>query len=166
VIGSDVIAEAVATPHRAGFVSRVSADVVDAVLVSVGTALILVTGSMLRALFAGSVFAFPRPNGLGTAGALSAVFVLYLTFFWTATGRTPGKQVAGLRVVTEHGEPLSGLRALARALLCVVFPVGLLWVVVSRRNRAVHDIALSTAVIYDWKPTGRATAVLRGSSAS
>jgi uncharacterized RDD family membrane protein YckC len=55
---------------------------------------------------------------------------------------------------------------LARALLCVVFPVGLLWVVVSRRNRAVHDIALSTAVIYDWKPTGRATAVLRGASAS
>jgi uncharacterized RDD family membrane protein YckC len=166
VIRSDVVAEAVATPHRAGFVSRVSADLVDAVLVSVGTALILVTGSMLRALFAGSVFAFPRPNGLGTAGALSAVFVLYLTFFWTATGRTPGKQVAGLRVVTEHGEPLSGPRAFARALLCVVFPAGLLWVVLSRRNRALHDIVLGTAVIYDWKSARRTTALLRGSSAS
>jgi uncharacterized RDD family membrane protein YckC len=161
-----VIAEAVVNPHRAGFVSRVSADVIDAVLVSVGTALILITGSMLRALFAGSVFAFPRPNGLGTAAALSVVFVLYLTFFWTATGRTPGKQVAGLRVVTERRRPLSGLRAFARALLCVVFPAGLLWVVVSRRNRGVHDIVLGTTVIYDWKPARRRTALLRGSSAS
>jgi uncharacterized RDD family membrane protein YckC len=166
MIASDAIAEDVAEPHRAGFVSRVSADVVDAVLVSVGTALILVTGSMLRALFAGSVFAFPRPNALGTAGALSVVFVLYLTFFWSATGRTPGKQVAGLRVVSERGEPLSALRAFARALVCVVFPAGLLWVVVSRRNRAVHDIVLGTAVIYDWRPARRSTTALRGSSAS
>lgn len=144
--------DAAARPHRAGFVTRALADVLDAILVCAGTALILVTVSMLRAVFAGSVFSLPRPNGAESAGALSLAFVLYLAFFWSATGRTPGKQVAGLRVVTARGDPLPGARALARAVLCVVLPVGLLWVLVSRRNRAVHDALLGTAVIYDWKP--------------
>jgi uncharacterized RDD family membrane protein YckC len=32
----------------------------------------------------------------------------------------------------------------------VVFPIGLMWVLVSSRNRSVADIILGTAVIYDW----------------
>jgi uncharacterized RDD family membrane protein YckC len=157
---------AAAEPHRAGFVSRVGADVADAILVCVGTVLLLLAGAMLRALFAGSVFTFPHPDQLETASALSLVYVVYLTFFWTATGRTPGKQVVGLRVVTASGEPIGAVRALARAVVCVVFPVGLLWVIVSRRNRAVHDVLVGTAVIYDWIPRRRAVAVVRNPSSS
>ena len=36
------------------------------------------------------------------------------------------------------------------AILCVVFPIGLLWCVVSEENRSVQDLLLRTSVIYDW----------------
>lgn len=153
-----------AVSHRAGFVSRLGADVLDAIVVVVGTALILVVGRMVAAVFAGFVFSFPRPSGVERSAALSVVYVLYLTFFWTTTGRTPGKHVAGVRVSTSEGARLSVIRAFGRAVICVVFPVGLLWVLVSRRNLAVHDILLGTAVVYDWnarRPTAMATASSR-----
>jgi hypothetical protein len=34
--------------------------------------------------------------------------------------------------------------------LCVVFPIGLLWVAVSQDNRSAQDILLRTTVVYDW----------------
>ena len=37
-----------------------------------------------------------------------------------------------------------------RAALCVVFPIGLAWVVVSRQNRSLQDTVLRTSVVYDW----------------
>ena len=150
---TDVVAE----PNRAGFVSRASADVVDALLVSVVTALIVVVGAVMAALFTASSFAFPRPGTFAASGALSVAYLVYLAVFWATTGRTPGKHVAGLRVVTSRGEPLPVPRAVARALVCLVFPVGLLWILVSRRNLAVHDVLLRTAVIYDWRPRQRRT---------
>ncbi len=145
---------------RAGLVSRVTADLIDAVIVCLGAALIAVGTSMLGALFAGSRFSFPRLQSAMTVSGLSIVYFAYLTFFWTATGRTPGKQVSGLGVVTSRGEPLGILRAAGRAILCIAFPIGLLWVLVSSRNRAVHDVLLGTAVIYDWhvhRPAARST---------
>ncbi len=148
---------------RAGFVSRSTADLVDAVVVCLGTATIVLTVSMLRALFVGSAFDLPRIGGIAAASWLSLVYFLYLTFFWTATGRTPGKQVTGLRVVTSNGDRAGIVRATVRALLCLVFPIGLLWVLVSPRNRAVHDALTGTTVVYDWRgmPT-RAPAADRG----
>jgi len=41
-------------------------------------------------------------------------------------------------------------RALMRALLCALFPVGLLWVAVSARNKSLQDIVSGTSVMYDW----------------
>ena len=61
-----------------------------------------------------------------------------------------GKQVAGLRVVGRGGRRLSLWRSFARALLYVLFPVGLLWVLASRRNASVQDLVVGSAVVYDW----------------
>jgi hypothetical protein len=41
------------------------------------------------------------------------------------------------------------LHAAARAFFCTVFPLGLLWVLVSQRNHSVQDVLLRTAVVYD-----------------
>jgi uncharacterized RDD family membrane protein YckC len=135
---------------RAGFVSRAAADLIDAVVVSLGTVVIVLSSSIFRALFVGRAFDVPKLRGAGTVGWVALLFFLYLTFFWSTTGRTPGKQASGLRVVTEGGRRVGLPRAAARALLCVVFPIGLLWVLVSARNRALHDVVLRTAVVYDW----------------
>jgi uncharacterized RDD family membrane protein YckC len=34
----------------------------------------------------------------------------------------------------------------------VLFPIFLLWALVSKRNAGIHDLLLSTAVVHDWEP--------------
>jgi hypothetical protein len=34
-------------------------------------------------------------------------------------------------------------------MLCTLFPIGLLWVLVSRGNRSVQDLMLRTSVVYE-----------------
>jgi uncharacterized RDD family membrane protein YckC len=136
--------------HRAGFASRVVADALDlgvawllgvSALVAAGVARYLLTGPPLRLPV--------LPNWLdGAAGG--AIAVAYLALSWTATGRSVGKQIAGLRVVDRAGRRLSLGRSFCRAVLYVVFPAGLLWILASRRNASVQDLILGTAVLYDW----------------
>jgi uncharacterized RDD family membrane protein YckC len=136
--------------HRAGFASRVMADVVDlGVSWLLGLSALLVAG-VVRYLLAGPPFRLPvLPRWLdATAGA--AIAVGYLTLSWAATGRSVGKQVAGLRVVDRVGRRLSVRRSFFRAVLYVLFPAGLLWVLPSRHNASVQDLVVGTAVVYDW----------------
>jgi uncharacterized RDD family membrane protein YckC len=81
---------------------------------------------------------------------------VYLTLAWWIGGRTIGNRVMGLQVVSRDGGGLGFFRALARAVLCVVFPVGLLWSVVDPARRSLQDLVLRTKVVYNWLP--RATA--------
>lgn len=58
----------------------------------------------------------------------------------------------GLRVQTQQGENLGlGLAAL-RSALSIVFALGLLWSIVSRKNKSLQDIVLGTEVVFDWAP--------------
>ena len=77
------------------------------------------------------------------------VAVLYLTACWATTGRSYGKHVLGLRVVGPFGR-LHVVGAFLRAVLCVLVPIGVLWVAVSRENRSLQDVVLRTSVVYDW----------------
>jgi uncharacterized RDD family membrane protein YckC len=76
--------------------------------------------------------------------------VACLALPWWIDGRSYGQHVMGLRVTTLDGELVRLPRAVLRALVCVGFPLGLLWVVVSRRDAALHDVLLRTTVHYDW----------------
>jgi uncharacterized RDD family membrane protein YckC len=136
--------------HRAGFVSRIVADAVDlGVVWAIGLAALLFAG-VVRFLLTGPPFRTPvLPNWLdATLGVIIAV--AYLASGWASTGRTVGKQVAGLRVLDRAGGRLPLSRALLRAALYVLFPAGLLWVLVSRRNASVQDLLVGTIVVYDW----------------
>jgi uncharacterized RDD family membrane protein YckC len=136
--------------RRAGLISRLLANTVD-----FGVAAGIVAGgyaavTALRFLWNSRTFTFPAP-GLGPLVlAGSAVLMVYLTACWTATGRTYGDHLLGLRVVGNRGRLLRPAGALARAVLCVAFPIGLLWIVISRDNRSVQDVLLRSSVIYDW----------------
>jgi uncharacterized RDD family membrane protein YckC len=136
--------------HRAGFASRVVADLVDlGVAWLIGLSALLATGVVLY-LLTGPPFRLPvLPNWLdATSGAV--IIVGYLTLSWAATGRSVGKQIAGLRVVDRGGRRLSLWRSFARAVLYVLFPAGLLWILASRRNASLQDLIVGTAVVYDW----------------
>jgi uncharacterized RDD family membrane protein YckC len=136
--------------HRAGFASRLVADAIDLGVAWLLGLSALVAAGVVHYLVTGPPLGLPvLPNWLdATLGG--AVAVVYLGLSWAATGRSVGKQVAGLRVIGRTGGRLSLWRSFSRALLYVLFPAGLLWVLASRRNASVQDLVVGTAVVYDW----------------
>jgi uncharacterized RDD family membrane protein YckC len=141
--------------RSAGLVSRFLAGGVD-LLVAVAVLIGIYAGwAAILFLRHPATFRFPSPSQ-GIVVALGFVILtLYLAISWAATGRTYGDQVMGLRVVMHTGALVRLPRALLRALLCVVFPIGLLWVAVSRQNKSLQDIVLGTSVVYDWHSVDR-----------
>jgi uncharacterized RDD family membrane protein YckC len=136
--------------HRAGFASRVVADLVDlGVAWLLGLSVLLAAG-VVRYLLAGPPFRLPVLPNWFDAGTGGVIAVFYLGLSWAATGRSVGKQIAGLRVVERDGGRLSLGRSFARAVLYVLFPAGLLWILASRRNASVQDLVVGTVVVYDW----------------
>ncbi|HKH53435.1 MAG TPA: RDD family protein [Mycobacterium sp.] len=63
-------------------------------------------------------------------------------------GSTAGAVTISLRVVGRRSQRVSLLVGLMRAICCVLFPIGLLWVVIDRRRRSLQDIVFGTRVIY------------------
>jgi uncharacterized RDD family membrane protein YckC len=137
--------------QRAGIVSRAISIGIDWLVVEVFFVIGLTVWGLVGYLVAGNEFQVPRPP-LGTTGTLQWLLITaYLVVCWTGSGRTVGQLALGLRTVTDPAGPLGVGRALGRALLCATFgPVLLLWILVSRKNAAVQDLACGTAVVYDW----------------
>lgn len=148
--------------ERAGLVSRAIAACIDVLLVFL---FVLATIAVLWMLsfivnpgttdFGGSLQESAQrtdriPSVLWLVLYGYAVNVLYWTVFWALTGRTIGNLIMGLRVVNRKGEHTGWVLSFVRALFCTVVPIGLLWVLVSGRNRSIQDVVLRTSVIYDW----------------
>jgi uncharacterized RDD family membrane protein YckC len=83
-----------------------------------------------------------------------AVFTAYDILFETlASGRTPGKRWTGLRVVTAAGGPVRFTTSAIRNLLRLVdilpgsYLVGIVTIVVSKRNQRLGDMAAGTLVV-------------------
>ena len=104
--------------------------------------------------------AYWRPVGdkgllLVAIGAVLAFVwtVAYFTFFWSATGQTPGNRVMRIRVEDAvSGETIRMRRAFLRffglLLSALLLCIGFLMILVDRRRRALHDRLLRTAVVY------------------
>lgn len=137
--------------RRAGIVTRTVAMVVDTAVVAIVVAAAYLTWAGVRFLLHRRGFTWPSPGAEVTFGVAYLVAVLYLTASWSSTGRSVGKRLLGLRVVTGRGRRLGRAHALLRALACVTFPILLFWSAVSRANRSVQDVVLRTSVIYDWR---------------
>ncbi len=77
-----------------------------------------------------------------------AVATLYLAVCWAISGCTAGAVIMGVQVVDRALRRLRPVTALLRALACVVFPIGLAWVVIDQHRRSVQDVLLGTRVVY------------------
>jgi|GEM_PF-356389 uncharacterized RDD family membrane protein YckC len=135
---------------RAGFVSRVVANLVDVTVAA------LTVGALYLGLV-GLVFVVnptdPRlPSTPFPTLVLVGLWVLWLIFTvaWATSGRTFGGKIMGLRVVNFRGQRLLWPGSALRATFCVLFMPGLFWVVVSGENRSLQDTVLRTQVVYDW----------------
>jgi uncharacterized RDD family membrane protein YckC len=54
-----------------------------------------------------------------------------------------------VRVLARSRRRLGWIRALLRAITCVLVPIGLLWTAISPARRSWHDILVGTVVVYD-----------------
>ena len=149
-----------AADRPAGIVTRILAALIDGVVVAALTGTVL--GAVVAGLFVVNPVSFRWPHGLLAEASLVTVGVAvgYLTVGWAIAGRTVGGAVLGVRVVANGGGRLGWTRSACRALLCVLVPLGLLWVAVSARRRSVQDLVVRSTVLYDARkvPAPRAPA--------
>jgi uncharacterized RDD family membrane protein YckC len=83
---------------------------------------------------------------------LAFLGVFYAGYFTGTTGQTPGKMIAGLRVVDANGRPpgylRASLRAMAGAAGTVLGGLGLIPMALDPARRALHDRLLHTRVVH------------------
>jgi uncharacterized RDD family membrane protein YckC len=160
------VAEAEARPHRtpsvypaaaaqeqgrpAGVVSRTVAMVIDAIVVVVEGLVLYAVVVTVRLMHKPRAFTWPTVTWPEAVTVLGVLCVIYLTWGWTNTGRSVGGRLMGLRVTERDGGRLGVVRAIARALVCTLFPLGLYWCAVSRRRASIQDLLFRTTVVYDW----------------
>jgi len=143
--------ENIAFEYRiAGPCARIGAYLIDGVL-----RIVLAIGALIGLSI---VFGFLQLPGL--IFGLWFVFLFVLSWFYGGVfetfwnGQTPGKRLAGIRVLTVDGQPINGLQAVLRNLLRVVdwlpvfvFPAGLIAAAVTQRMQRLGDLACGTMVV-------------------
>jgi uncharacterized RDD family membrane protein YckC len=101
----------------------------------------------------------PRWFALVLAPALAIFLVYHLVLEFALRGRTPGKRVAGVRIVDRHGGVPSAGALLARNVFRLIdslplfYGVGLIAVIVSAEHLRVGDLAAGTLLVYESAPT-------------
>jgi uncharacterized RDD family membrane protein YckC len=142
----------------AGLGSRFVAAVIDGLIQSI---VILIFFFAL-----GIVGAAVDTGGNGAFVLAAGAVILFLVAFGYPvlfetlnSGRTPGKAAIGIRVVREGGRPVNFRAAAIRNLLLIVdtlppvtYAVGIIAILVSRRNQRLGDMAAGTIVVRDRKP--------------
>lgn len=141
--------------ERAGVVTRMVAGIIDALVVAIALVAAVVGVNGVSYMLDPRGFEFTSVKPLTSITAALVVTVGYFTVAWTTTGRSYGAHVMGLRVVDRNDHRLLGpVRALLRAALCALFPIGIVWCV-GPAHRSVQDIATGSSVVYDWSPRGQ-----------
>lgn len=135
--------------ERAGFFTRVIAAIIDVVITGAIMFAAWVAGWLFLLVFSPAEgYTLPQPGYFLLSGYL--ILWLYWTWFWATSGRSPGQSLMGVRVLGRNDHHPGWGMAAVRSAFCVVFPIGIGWIVVSRRNRSVQDVVLRTSVIHDW----------------
>lgn len=140
----------------AGIGSRCAAAIVDATIQSILTIAFFVVLGLIADLADSLWVAF------AAISVVSFLIVFGYDIAWEVWGggRTPGKRVAGLRVVRSDGSAIgfraSAVRNLLRLVdfLPTVYAFGLVAILATRDNQRLGDLAAGTVVIHD-PGTGR-----------
>ncbi|MGD0021128.1 MAG: RDD family protein [Smithellaceae bacterium] len=80
----------------------------------------------------------------------AAMMIAYFTYFHGATGRTPGKMLLGLQVLSAEGTPISYSIAFLRAVgyfVSSIFYLGFIWAAFDKKKQGWHDKIAGTVVI-------------------
>lgn len=146
--------EAVKTGRYAGPLTRLLAVMLDSAVVSFGFTLLVAGLVFVIRLFAPE---YEIPDGSGWLYGISLVVwsFLYLWVSYTVFGKTLGKMIFGVRLVSSDGHAVlrarqTFIRVLTYPLSFAFLGIGLLGVMFNRERQAWHDRFAKTAVVYDW----------------
>lgn len=81
----------------------------------------------------------------------TVINIAYFTYFHGSTGRTPGKMLLGLQVLSVDGNPISFgiafLRSVGYLISSAVFCLGYIWIGFDSKKQGWHDKIAGTIVI-------------------
>jgi uncharacterized RDD family membrane protein YckC len=141
----------------AGIGSRFLALALDTVI-----QVLLYVAIILLAIWLGPVVRLQWLPAAWVGGiAIFLLFCVYWGYFaafeilWH--GQTPGKRVAGIRVVKDTGRPITAIEGIGRNLVRLIdglffYVVGMISVMLSQQNKRLGDYVAGTVVIHD-QPT-------------
>jgi uncharacterized RDD family membrane protein YckC len=148
----------ISTPERvafqyeiAGIGSRFLAQIVDSLIIAAILIAITVLAAALGGIFSSGELALLIEIILGFI--LLAGYFLISEAAWN--GQTIGKRAARLRVVGDHGEPLTVGQAAIRNLVRIVdflpffYAIGMLTLFINGRGKRLGDFAAGTLVVRD-----------------
>jgi uncharacterized RDD family membrane protein YckC len=140
----------------AGIGSRSLACVIDS-LIQIALAFLIFLISL------GLTLAFPGSSSLvksiGIAAMILVLFFLIWGYFalfeiiWN--GQTPGKRIAGIRVIKESGRPITPVESIGRNLVRIIdflpafYALGLISMMLNKRNKRLGDFVAGTLLIHD-----------------
>lgn len=139
-----------------GIGSRFMAALVDSLIVAIAYTIVLMALIFMLSnvideeSMVGSVV-------IGLFGLLGFLFIwgYYIFFEMAWNGRSPGKQLAGLRVIRSDGTPITLAESVIRNLIRLVdflpfaYGVGVVTMFVDGQSRRLGDMAASTLVVRD-----------------
>lgn len=140
--------------HYAGPVTRAASAALDVAIITTSYTLGIAGLSFLIGVFTSRSLSDLNGSGPLAIGALAVWAFAYSFSSHAVAGRTLGKGVVGIRVVSADGSPLSVrqafVRTLAFPLSALLFGLGFLLILVQREHRALHDLIAGTCSVYDW----------------
>ncbi len=153
---SDATIEVV-TPENIAVHYRVAGPVRRALSFAIDIALfwVLMVAILMALMFGGLWIS----TGLTSAVAFIFIFLMWWFYFgaqeWYFRGRTLGKYLLGLRVITVEGQPVNGLQAVMRSLLRspdFLLPiVDLITMSLNDRFQRLGDIVCGTVVVFEQR---------------
>jgi uncharacterized RDD family membrane protein YckC len=138
----------------AGVASRTAAVVIDIILIVATYWLTISLGSMVWAVINLDNPQFPSFDDTTWGWLYLGYAFVYVWGCWSLFGKTPGKAVLGVRILTKNGKRLGPVRAFVRVFGYLVsifcFFAGFWWILINRRRRGWSDLIAGTCVVYDW----------------
>lgn len=150
----------------AGLGSRFIGALVDALIQSVATGLLLVAGLFLGVITNSLNIRLMEQDPIRSGTVIIALTILamflviwgYYIFFEMAwNGQTPGKRAAGIRVLTTGGQPITVTHALVRNLVRIIdflpssYMLGACVMLISSRSQRLGDLAAGTIVVKEGR---------------
>jgi uncharacterized RDD family membrane protein YckC len=148
----------------AGFWRRFVAYTIDNIIINIVFSIlaVIITTAFVMGSMSGSSRAWiadiANPSRLTSVTFLFIIFyifvsIVYFTYFHGIKGRTPGKMLLGLQVLSAEGNPIGFGTAFLRSVgylvssLLFTFPLGFIWAAFDRRKQGWHDKIAGTVVI-------------------